>query len=43
MKNQIIGRFIFTLVLFTVASSTAQVVEVDTLTIPDEVIFPPNP
>lgn len=42
MKNQIIGRFILAFVLITTASSTAQVVEIDTSTIPDEVTFPRN-
>ncbi len=42
MKNQIIGRFILAFLIITTASSTAQVVEIDTSTIPDEVTFPPN-
>jgi len=40
MKTQIIGRFILAFVLMTTALSTAQIVEIDTSTIPDEVTFP---
>ncbi len=40
MKNQIIGRFILAFVLITTALSTAQLVKIDTSTIPDEVTLP---